>query len=174
MQSKSRIKKIPDVKESVKAHTQCDGRKLNVFAQAIVNGDKQGKLFDVSSSSKTYHNGTKGWFGMQGSTIVGKVTSDQLKADLDVLRMRNYLDPKRFYKSSDKFANTSMLQVGTVIESSAEYYSSRLTKKERKSNFAEEMMSDEKVRAYAKRKSRQLQVKTQRVVQYEKKRRNKR
>ena len=160
---------VPDIKDAVKSHTEADGLKLNAYAQAIIGGDQKGKRLE----GKTQR-GPKGWFGMQGSTSTGKITNEQLKADLDVLRMRNYLDPKRFYKSSDKHTNTKMLQVGTVIESSTEFYSSRLTKKERKRNFAEEMMSDEKIMSYAKRKSRQLQASAQKVVQYEKKRKTKR
>ena len=47
--------------------------------------------------------------------------------------MRNVLDRKRFYKSSDykKGQLPDRVQVGTVIEGPTEYYSGRLTRKER-------------------------------------------
>lgn len=93
----------------------------------------------------------KGWFGMQPTPM-----TDELKTDLAVIRNRNYLDPKRFYKSADK--NTSgVLQVGTVIEGSAEFYSSRLTKKQRRSNLAEEIMADPAAADYTRTKYKVMQ-----------------
>lgn len=41
-----------------------------------------------------------------------------------------------------------MGQVGTVIESSTEFYSGRLTKKERKATLADELLSDETLKNY--------------------------
>ncbi|KAL9189184.1 hypothetical protein ACHAXT_011674 [Thalassiosira profunda] len=92
-----------------------------------------------------------GWFGMNPTPM-----TDQLKTDLAMIRNRNYLDPKRFYKSSDSQTG-KVLQVGTVIEGSAEYYSSRLTRKERRQNLTEELMADSSVAGYAKRKYGEMQ-----------------
>mmetsp|Transcript_17211 Transcript_17211/g.28142 ORF Transcript_17211/g.28142 Transcript_17211/m.28142 type:complete len:279 (-) Transcript_17211:29-865(-) len=97
-----------------------------------------------------------GWFGMTPTPM-----SDQLKSDLAIIRNRNYLDPKKFYKSADSF-NGKVLQVGTVIEGSSEFYSSRLTNKERKQNLTEEIMSDVTVANYAKRKYYDMQSEKQR------------
>lgn len=98
----------------------------------------------------------QGWFGMTATPM-----SDQLKSDLAIIRNRNYLDPKKFYKSADSF-NGKVLQVGTVIEGSSEFYSSRLTSKERKQNLTEEIMSDVTVANYAKRKYYDMQSEKQR------------
>mmetsp|Transcript_867 Transcript_867/g.1907 ORF Transcript_867/g.1907 Transcript_867/m.1907 type:complete len:283 (+) Transcript_867:15-863(+) len=98
----------------------------------------------------------QGWFGMTATPM-----SDQLKSDLAIIRNRNYLDPKKFYKSADSF-NGKVLQVGTVIEGSSEFYSSRLTNKERKQNLTEEIMSDVTVANYAKRKYYDMQSDKQR------------
>lgn len=105
---------------------------------------------DLASSSS----GTAGpgWFDMTPSPMTAS-----LKTDLCVLRNRGYLDPKKFYKSSDNFAG-KVLQVGTVIEGSAEFYSSRLTKRERRVNLTEEVMADAGVAGYAKRKYRDIQA----------------
>lgn len=97
-----------------------------------------------------------GWFGMRPTPM-----SDQLKSDLAIIRNRNYLDPKKFYKSADSFKG-KVLQVGTVIEGSSEFYSSRLTNKERKQNLTEEIMSDATVANYAKRKYYDMQSEKQR------------
>jgi hypothetical protein len=90
--------------------------------------------------------------------------TEELKNDLSVIRDRNYLDPKKFYKSADKQGN--IVQLGTVIEGAAEYYSGRLTKKQRRSNFTEEIMADPDSANYAKKKFRSMaQEKTREAQQ---------
>lgn len=96
------------------------------------------------------------WFGMTPTPM-----TDSFKTDLALIRNRNYLDPKKFYKSSDSFQG-KVLQLGTVIEGPSEYYSSRLVKKERRQNFTEEVMADAGVASYAKRKFGELQIEKQR------------
>ena len=91
----------------------------------------------------------KGWFGMKPSAM-----TDDLKTDLAIIRNRTYLDPKRFYKSTDK--HHKIVQVGTVIEGASEFYSSRLTKKERRANLTEELMADKKTSDYAKNKFKKM------------------
>ncbi|KAL3935179.1 MAG: hypothetical protein SGBAC_009253 [Bacillariaceae sp.] len=106
----------------------------------------------------------KGWFNMQPTAM-----SDELKSDLSVIRNRSYLDPKRFYKSSDK--HHKIVQVGTVIEGAAEYYSSRLTKKQRKSNITEEILADKGTSSWATNKFKQMQrEKTEKSKQRRRKR----
>ncbi|KAL3790595.1 hypothetical protein HJC23_008801 [Cyclotella cryptica] len=120
------------------------------------------KAFNIPTSfTPTFHNkpqkqndntaGAK-WFGMTPTPM-----TDSLKTDLALIRNRNYLDPKKFYKSADSFAG-KVLQVGTVIEGPSEYYSSRLVKRERRQNFTEEVMADQGVASYAKRKFGELQM----------------
>jgi hypothetical protein len=91
----------------------------------------------------------KGWFGMTPTPM-----TEELKTDLAVIRNRSYLDPKRFYKSSDK--HHKIVQLGTVIEGSSEYYSSRLTKKQRRTNITEEIMADPASADYARNKYKQM------------------
>ncbi|KAG6524602.1 hypothetical protein ZIOFF_014536 [Zingiber officinale] len=49
-----------------------------------------------------------------------------------------------------------ILKVGTVIESASEFFSSRLTKKERKATLADELLHDDALKAYRKRKLREI------------------
>jgi hypothetical protein len=91
----------------------------------------------------------KGWFGMEPTPM-----TDELKTDLAVIRNRNYLDPKKFYKSADK--HHKIVQLGTVIEGATEFYSSRLTKKQRRNNFTEEIMADPASADYAKKKFKKM------------------
>jgi hypothetical protein len=39
-------------------------------------------------------------------------------------------------------------QIGTIVDSPVDYYTGRLTKRERKTSIAEEFLSDEKSSAY--------------------------
>lgn len=55
----------------------------------------------------------------------------------------------RFYKNPDKPG--PIVGIGTVIEGTTEYKSSRLTNKERKQNITEEILADESIRKYSKR-----------------------
>lgn len=73
-----------------------------------------------------------------------KPMTEEIMADLSIIKNRNYLDPKRFYKSSDIPSKKSdvRVQIGTVIEGPDEFYSSRLTKKERRKNLTEQAMSE--------------------------------
>ena len=102
----------------------------------------------------------KGWFSFQSSLDPSTShsqsdASETLMKDLQVIKNRNYLDPKKFYKSSDKFGKH--LQVGTVIEGTGEYFSSRLTKVERRKTILDEVMADRGTRKYANRKFSEVQ-----------------
>lgn len=82
---------------------------------------------------------------------------ENTKRDIKLIQMRNSLDPKRFYKKTDKIKN--VLHIGTVIEGSGEYKSSRLTNRERKQTISEEIMSDQHIMQSTKRKYNELQEK---------------
>ena len=92
----------------------------------------------------------EGWFHMRSTPM-----TPALQQDLAILHNRNYLDPKRFYKSSDTTNNTTV-QLGTVIEGPTEFYSSRLTKKQRRNHLTDELLAG-KDSAYALQKYKQSQ-----------------
>lgn len=95
----------------------------------------------------------KGWFDMPAPTI-----TPELKKDLEVLQLRHVMDPKRHFKRSGKSkALPKYFQVGTIIEPASEFYSSRLTKRERKATLVDEMLSDPALKSYRKRKVREIQ-----------------
>ena len=108
--------------------------------------------FQNKSKKQNDNTAGSGWFNMNPHAM-----TDSLKTDLAIIRNRNYLDPKKFYKSSDSFEG-KVLQVGTVIEGSAEFYSSRLAKRDRRQNLTEEVMADSNVSNYAKRKFYEVQA----------------
>ena len=61
----------------------------------------------------------------------------------------------RFYKNPDKMGR--VLHVGTVIEGPSEYFSSRLSRKDRKQTIVEEILGDQTLKNYSKRKYMEIQ-----------------
>jgi hypothetical protein len=94
--------------------------------------------FKRGSKRPPVNHAGEGWFGMQATPMTA-----ELERDLLLIRNRNYLDPKRFYKSADnKKKPSKFVQAGTVIEGAAEFYSSRLVKRQRRGNLVEEIMAE--------------------------------
>ncbi|XP_022760790.1 rRNA-processing protein fcf2 [Durio zibethinus] len=93
------------------------------------------------------------WFDMPAPTL-----TPELKKDLQLLKLRGAIDPKRHYKKESKSkALPKYFQVGTVVESVTDYYSGRMTKKERKPTLADELLSDPAVKQYRKRKVQEIE-----------------
>lgn len=93
----------------------------------------------------------KDWFNMGAPELTPEV-----KHDLQVIRMRSVLDPKRFYKKNDLKTLPRYFQIGKVIDSHLDYYSGRLTKKERKKTIVDELMTDAQFSKYNKRKYKEI------------------
>ena len=83
---------------------------------------------------------------------------DDMKSDLRLIRMRNFLDPKRFYKAPDGLR--AILHEGTVIEGRGEYRS-RIEKKGRHLSIVDEALYDKKLQSYSKRTTRNRSKKDQ-------------
>lgn len=92
----------------------------------------------------------KGWFDLEPAVL-----DESLKRDIKMIQMRNYIDPKRFYKNPDKAK--AVLHVGTVIEGVGEYKSARLTNKERRTTILGEILADKQIKQYTKRKYLEIQ-----------------
>ncbi|XP_024134579.1 deoxynucleotidyltransferase terminal-interacting protein 2 isoform X2 [Oryzias melastigma] len=92
-----------------------------------------------------------GWFNMKAPEV-----SQELKGDLQVLKMRGSLDPKRFYKKNDRDGFPKYFQVGTVVDSPLDFYHSRVPKKERKRTMVEELLTDAEFRQKNKKRFQQI------------------
>ncbi|KAI9367094.1 Fcf2 pre-rRNA processing-domain-containing protein [Aspergillus egyptiacus] len=76
------------------------------------------------------------WFDLPATEL-----TPELKRDLQLLRMRSILDPKRHYKKENgKAQPPKFSQVGTIIEGPTEFFSGRIVKRDRKKTFVEEAM----------------------------------
>ncbi|KAM9358351.1 deoxynucleotidyltransferase terminal-interacting protein 2 [Symphorus nematophorus] len=88
-----------------------------------------------------------GWFNMKAPEI-----TQELKGDLQVLKMRGSMDPKRFYKKNDRDGFPKYFQVGTVVDNPVDFYHSRIPKKDRKRTMVEELLADAEFRHNNKKK----------------------
>ncbi len=91
------------------------------------------------------------WFGLGAPQM-----TPELKRDLRLLKLRGAFDPKRFYKSADASKLPTHFAIGTVVETAADFYAARLHKSERKRTLAEEIMADDGVSAFRKRRTAAL------------------
>ncbi|KAF8927936.1 hypothetical protein BGZ58_010004 [Dissophora ornata] len=120
---------------------------VNMNAQKVHTSKRQRKEEREKTTGK-------GWFDLPQ-----QVMTPELKRDLQILKLRNVLDPKRFYKREEKGKAKfpKYFQVGTIVEGNTEFYSSRLTKKERATTITGEVMKDLTGRDYYKRKFNEIQ-----------------
>jgi len=83
----------------------------------------------------------------------------EIKTELKLLTMRNFIDPKRHYKKWNAKELPKHFQIGTIVENAADFYNGRLTKKERKEGLVHELLADSAFKKYTKRKFLEIQEK---------------
>ncbi|KAH7037820.1 Fcf2 pre-rRNA processing-domain-containing protein [Microdochium trichocladiopsis] len=94
------------------------------------------------------------WFNMPKTNL-----TPELKRELQLIKMRDTLDSKRFYKKdSARSAVPEYSQVGTMIEGPTEYFSARMTKKERKRTLVDEVLDQERATKKLKAKYNEIQT----------------
>lgn len=87
------------------------------------------------------------------------ILSSELKSDVKLLKLRNVLDPHRHYRSdSARALAPTFSQTGQIIEGPTEYFSSRLSNKERKRTIVEEVLAKEKRTGHFRRKYYEIQA----------------
>lgn len=110
-----------------------------------------GKL-TVSTQNEKASTGPS-WYNLPRTDL-----TPQLKRDLQILRMRNVLDPHRHYKKeNNKSTVPDFSQVGTIVEGPTEFFSARVPKRERSKTLAEGVMDEERSSARMKRKYNEIQ-----------------
>ncbi|SCV74728.1 BQ2448_7757 [Microbotryum intermedium] len=122
----------------------------------VIKGDKWGMMPMKSLSKKELkarHPPTAGpsWFNMPAPTM-----TPQLKREVQAMRLRNALDPKRFYRGDAAKADSKLpefFQVGHVLNESQRATNAEPIGKVKKRSFVEELIEDEQAKAYTKRKT---------------------
>ncbi|XP_017399694.1 deoxynucleotidyltransferase terminal-interacting protein 2 [Cebus imitator] len=139
--------------------TQIKEKKKNELLQkAVITPDFEKNYCVPPYSESKYHLQKKrrkerqktagdGWFGMKAPEM-----TDELKNDLKALKMRASMDPKRFYKKNDRDGFPKYFQIGTIVDNPADFYHSRIPKKQRKRTIVEELLADSEFRRYNRRK----------------------
>lgn len=84
------------------------------------------------------------------------------KLALDALRLRETLDPSRFYKKKATDDISMDFKIGTVIHHPIDHYSGRATKKERRPNLVDELISDNNFKRNLKK--RYGRIKSKKIV----------
>ncbi|XP_017765068.1 PREDICTED: deoxynucleotidyltransferase terminal-interacting protein 2 isoform X2 [Eufriesea mexicana] len=118
--------------------------------QAVPPYELTKKLQDLKRRERDKTKG-KNWFNMGAPEL-----TPEIKYDLQVIKMRSVLDPKRFYKKNDLKVLPKYFQIGKVMDAPRDYYSGRLTKKERKKTIVDELMADAEFAKYNKRKYKEI------------------
>ena len=95
------------------------------------------------------------WFNLPRTKI-----TPELRRDLQLLRIRSVLDPKRHYKKDSSRAQIpEFSQIGTLKEGPTEFYSARVQNRDRKRTLAEEVIAGEHESGRFKKKYEDIQKK---------------
>ncbi|KAI9881383.1 MAG: hypothetical protein M1830_003390 [Pleopsidium flavum] len=94
------------------------------------------------------------WFNLPQTNL-----TPELKRDLQLLQLRSVLDPKRHYKKESGRARArEFSQVGTILEGPTEFYSARLSQRDRKKTLVEEVLAGEETSGRFKSKYNDIQA----------------
>ncbi|PKX95761.1 Fcf2 domain-containing protein [Aspergillus novofumigatus IBT 16806] len=118
---------------------------------------KTQQAFVNSSTHKEKPTAGADWFHLPKTEL-----TTQLKRDIQLIRMRSVLDPKRHYKKEGgKAQPPKYSQLGTIIEGPTEFFSGRIAKKDRKKTFVEDALALERETKRFASKYREIQTSKQ-------------
>ncbi|KAJ6782895.1 hypothetical protein PWT90_04884 [Aphanocladium album] len=107
---------------------------------ATIPTEKEGSVrvvkHDKTSNTKTKDSAGSNWFDLPKTVL-----TPEFKRDWQVLRMRGLLDPKH-QKKALRAEAPRYSQVGQIVEGPTEFFSARLTHKERRQTILGEVMRD--------------------------------
>ncbi|KAI0118936.1 Fcf2 pre-rRNA processing-domain-containing protein [Nemania sp. FL0031] len=93
------------------------------------------------------------WFNIPATDL-----TPELRRDLQLLKMRDVLDPKRHYKKDASRGIPEFSQVGTVIPGPTDYFNARMTKKERNRTLLQDVLEAEDTTRRFKSKYGEIQA----------------
>lgn len=98
----------------------------------------------------------RNWFDMP------RIEADtKTAADLQALRSRQWLNPKRFYKTKGEdrslASRLEYFHAGTVVAGKLDHRTSTMTRRQRPSSLLEELTSDDRVDSFTRRTQRAVQ-----------------
>ncbi|KAI5961311.1 fcf2 [Candida margitis] len=135
------IKKLPKLQSNFENPPQSKDKVVRIH-DPVTAATTVKKQDDETSGSK--------WFNMSRPELTSTI-----KRDLQIIKQRQALDPKRHYKK-EKWQIPKYFQMGTIIEGNTGYYN-KLTKKQQGTNLVEELLHDDATKKYFKRKYHEIQ-----------------
>ncbi|VDK84526.1 unnamed protein product [Litomosoides sigmodontis] len=99
---------------------------------------------------------TKGdaWYNLPATEM-----TEERERDLSIIQMRGSLDPKAHYRKNDRSSVLpKYFQVGTVVETKVDFYSSRVPKKQRKRTIVEELLADADLQTRQRKKYQEIKA----------------
>ena len=134
----------PQLKELLAKASLTEDFDQKPLDDVLLNSNRQQKKKRRVEREKTAGNS---WFSLPATEL-----DDQRRRDLELVQMRDALDPKQHYKRPDREVLPKYFQIGQIVESKADFYSARLARKQRKPTLAEELMADHETIARNKRR----------------------
>ncbi|KAI9697897.1 MAG: hypothetical protein M1836_004249 [Candelina mexicana] len=119
---------------------------------------KPKRMRDPVSVRNLVQQGKKATAGEDWFNLPRTYLTPEFKRDLQLLRMRSVLDPKRNYKKDNRPLAPVYSQIGTIIEGPTEYYSGRLSNNERKKSLVDEVLAAEESSGRFKAKYKDAQA----------------
>ena len=84
--------------------------------------------------------------------------SPDIKRDLQILKMRGILDPKRHYKKDPGSKLVpNQFQIGTVVQGSTEYVHGRIPNRDQKGTITSEVLAHEAIGGRLRQKYNEIQ-----------------
>ncbi|KAG2442347.1 hypothetical protein HXX76_002433 [Chlamydomonas incerta] len=140
------------VKGPVRVAPGVGAEKEKGLAKKVLAPPRTGKTGESSATAGAAA-APQAWYKLPETRI-----TDEVKTELRLLRLRGAYDPKRFYKSFDETKFPKHFQIGTVMDNPTDFYSSRLTARERGTSITQELLADPAVEASRKKRYNRLQA----------------
>ncbi|KAI5959142.1 fcf2 [Candida pseudojiufengensis] len=115
------------------------------------------RIHDPVMTAKSKTKSTKPDAGSKWFNISQPELTPTIKRDLQIIKQRTALDPKRHYKK-EKWDIPKFFQMGTIIESSYDSSTNKLQRKQRGENLVKEILNDDNTKKYFKRKYNEIQI----------------
>ncbi|EEB09618.1 rRNA processing protein Fcf2 [Schizosaccharomyces japonicus yFS275] len=122
-------KETPELKQdAIAVEIQSETELQTSFNKNIADGQKKKGIRDTAGSD---------WFEMPAGEL-----TESVKRDIQLLKMRNVLDPKRHYRRDTSTSLPKYFQMGRIVDGPFDFVSNRYTRAERKETILDEVLND--------------------------------
>lgn len=128
---------------SLYSMTQAQGEWKNKIPPLTVS---KRKIIQENKRKKDQTAGPE-WFNMKAMEL-----TPELKNDLDAIRLRSHLDPKKFYRRTDMKDYPKFFSIGTIVNAPSEPLTDNLARSSRNKTLAEQLLEEDEEKNFTKRK----------------------